>query len=159
MLNQIIRAARLERPFYTSLLFDEYATGNAVAIIVLVGAVPVLAHDLNVVASAQAALNSLIRGGLSAVAAWAVATKIIGRDGRIPTTFRLAGFAHVAFIPTMVGPWVSQLEPWLRIGSLVWFFFAMRVVASVQFDLDDQTSVQVAGGAVLAWFVLLVISP
>lgn len=149
----------MDRSFFTSLLFDEYATGNAVAIIVLVAAVPVLAHDLNVVSSAQAALNGLIRGGLSAVAAWAVATRVIGRDGRIPTTFRLTGFAHIAFIPMMAGPWVQDLAPMLLLGSLAWYFLVMRVVAAVQFDLEGQTTMQVAGAAAAAWFALLIVFP
>ncbi len=158
MLNQIVRAGRMDRSFYTSLLFDEYATGNAIAIVVLVFAIPALIDSgLNVVFTASVALFSLIRAGISAVAAWAVATRLLDRDGRIPTTFRLAGFAHVAFIPTMVQPFLEELSTLLFVAAAAWYFLSMRIVAEVQFDLDDSGTLQVAAAALGAWFIALII--
>ena len=37
----MVRAGRLSRSFYTSLLYDNYATGNAVVVVAIVGLLPV----------------------------------------------------------------------------------------------------------------------
>ena len=119
VLSQIIRAGRLDRSFFTSLLFDDYAVGNAVALVALLAAIPaLLGSDLSVVAAVSAALYGLMWAGLTAVAAWAVATRILQRDGRIPTTFRLTAFAHVALIPTIFIPLFPGLLVVLIVGSL-----------------------------------------
>ena len=166
MLQQMIRAGRLDRSFYTKLLFDDYATGNAVAIIVLVFAVPVLVGEslhlgadpvvvaaFSVTAAARAALDSVIRAGISAIAAWAVATRLLGRDGRIPVTFRLTGYAHVAFLPMLLWPVLSAQVTVLLLASAIWYFLAMRVVAEAQFDLTGPEALQVAGAALAAWYL------
>jgi len=156
----MVRAARMDRSFYTSLLFDEYATGNAIAIVVLVFAIPALVDSrVDLVFTATIGLYSLIRAGLSAVAAWAVAARVMDRDGRIPTTFRLAAFAHVAFIPLAIRPFLPDLATLLLLGSLAWYFVLMRVVAAVQFDLDDSGSLQVAAAGAGAWFLGLLFFP
>jgi len=36
MLRQMVRAARLDRRFFTELIFDDYATGNAVMVVAAV---------------------------------------------------------------------------------------------------------------------------
>ena len=158
MLTQIIRAGRLDRSFYTNLLFDDYAVGNAVALVALLAAIPALLRsDFSIVVAASAAIYGLLWAGLTALAAWAVATRILGRDGRVPTTFRLTAFAHVALIPTIFIPLLAGLSPLLILGSLAWFFILMRVVAEVQFDLVGQETLQVAGAAVAVRFILLII--
>ena len=158
MLSQIIRAGRLDRSFFTSLLFDYYAVGNAVALVALLAAIPaLLLSNLSVVVAVSAALYGLMWAGLTAVAAWAVATRILRRDGRIPTTFRLTAFAHVALIPTIFIPLFPGFLAVLVVGSLAWFFMAMRIVADVQFDLVGQDTLQVAGAAVAVRFVLLLV--
>ena len=157
MLQQIIRAGRLDRSFYTSLLFDDYAIGNAVALVAVMAAVPRLFDsNIDVVAAGFGAISGLIRAGLTAAAAWAFATRVLGRDGRIPTTFRLTAFAHVTLIPIMALPLVPSLGAVLVVGGLAWFFVAMRVVAAVQFDLVGEETMKVAAVAVLAWFILFV---
>jgi hypothetical protein len=156
MLQQIIRAARLDRSFYSGLLYDDYAVGNGVLFVGLLGAIPG-ALALDFFAAAFGAISMLVRAAIVGVAAWAVAIKMLHGEGRIPTTIRLTLFAHVAFIPLLVAPWVPALSTILFIGVLVWFFLEMRVVASVQFDLRDTDTMTVAGLSVLAFLVALLL--
>ena len=154
MINQLVRAGRLDRSFYTNLLFDDYATGNAVAIVALLAAVPILLKTLDPFLALRIGIRALVRAALVAIAAWAVATRMFEREGRIPTSIRLIGYAHIALIPIAVIVFFPSLEFPMLALAVVWFFLAARVVAEVQFDLPQSDATIVGGAAAGAWFIL-----
>ncbi len=76
MLAQMIRAGRLDRSFYESLLFDNYATGNAVVIVIIAGLLPQV-WLFSPVGAAFAILGSILRAGLVTAAVWAASVYIL----------------------------------------------------------------------------------
>lgn len=150
----MVRAGRLDRSFYTSLLYDGYATGNAVLVVAVVGIIPGL-RNLSVLDAAFSALSSIVRAGIVALAVWAAGVYLFRRYGQIPVSFRLIGFANVALIPFGTGVWFSSsaLRLTMVLVSGVWFFLAIRVIARSQFDLEHPEDSFVAGAGVLAWYV------
>ena len=152
MLRQIVRAGRLDRSFYTSLLYDDYATGNAVVVVAIVGVIPVF-RSFSVVDAASAMVWSIVRAGIVAVAVWAAGVHLFKRYGHLPVTFRLVGFANVAFIPMTVIPWLDGLKIPLIVASAVWIFFALRIVADALFDLKHPEDSFVAAAGVLGWYI------
>ena len=150
----MVRAGRLDQSFYTSLLYDSYATGNAVAVIAVVGLIPGLRY-LSLLDAAFGAVAGVLRTGIVALAVWAAGYYLFRRHGQIPVSFRLIGFANVALIPFAIGAWFAA-EPiriLLVVVSAVWFFLAVRVIARSQFDLGHPEDSFVAGAGVLAWYV------
>ena len=154
MLRQMVRAGRLDRNFYIELLYDGYATGNAVLVVALVGIIPVV-RRLSLLDAAFSAVSSIVRAGLVALAVWAVGVHIFRRFGQFPDSFRLIGFANVALIPFAIGVLVGVglVQLLLLAISAVWFFSAIRVIARSQFDLKHPEDSLVAGAGVLAWYV------
>ncbi len=154
MLHQMVRAGRLEPSFYTSLLYDGYATGNAVLIVAVVGFIRGL-RNLSLLDAAFAAVSGVVQAGIVALAVWAAGVYLFRRYGQIPVSFRLVGFANVALIPFAVGVWFAarSIQILLVVVSAVWFFFAVRVIARSQFDLEHPEDSFVAGAGVLAWYV------
>ena len=158
VLRQMVRAARMDRSFYTSLLYDGYATGNAVLVVAAVGLIPAL-RSLSLVVIASAAVWSILRASIVAVAVWASGVYLFRRYGDLPVTFRMVGFANVALILIGVIPWLGSLWIPLTIASAVWFFFALRIVASAQFDLSHPEDSFVAASGVLGWYVGIILFP
>ena len=154
MLRQMVRAGRLDQSFYTSLLYDGYATGNAVVVVVLVGIIPGL-RRLSLLDAAFSAVSGIVRAGIVALAVWAAGVYLFRRYGQIPVSFRLIGFANVALIPFGIGVWFAAqwIQLLLVVVSAAWFFLAVRVIARSQFDLGHPEDSFVAGAGVLAWYV------
>ena len=152
MLRQMVRAGRLSRSFYTSLLYDNYATGNAVLVVAIVGLLPVF-HSFSVVDAVAAMLWGILRAGLVAGAVWASGVYLFRRYGELTVTFRLVGFANVAFILIAVNPWLGRVSTAFTVASIVWFFFALRIVAGSQFDLNHPEDSFAAGAGVLGWYI------
>ena len=84
---------------------------------------------------------------------------MFGRDGRIQTTVRLTGYAHVALTPLIATLFVPGLLFPLLAISLVWFFLSMRLVGEVQFDLPPGDAQMVGAAAAGAMLILLLIIP
>lgn len=150
----MVRAGRLDPSFYTSLLYDSYASGNAVLVIAVVGLIPAV-RSLSLLDAAYSAVAGVVRAGIVALAVWAAGYYLFRRPGHIPVSFRLVGFANVALIPYAVGAWfeVRSVQILLAVVSAAWFFLAARVIARSQFDLNHPEDSFVAGAGVLAWYV------
>ncbi len=157
----MIRAGRLDRSLYNELLYDDYATGNAVLVVALVYAFPaaiaVVAGRAGILQVVAESLNGIIRWLLVSLAFWAMATKVFERDGRVPTTIRMTGFAHVAFVPWALRILVPAAGGWLLLVSLIWFFAGLTAIARVLYDLDQQQSMAASAVGVAAWWVLVII--
>lgn len=167
MFSGLVRAGRLDRRFFTSLVFDERAVGNAVTIMAVSGLLMFARLPLFFVFSA--ALYGVLRGLLSAGAAWAMAALIFRRSGRFLTTFRLAGFAHVGFahvgfVPAAAVsaaetflPGSLPLSGWLWAASLgaslFWYAAAMRAAADAQFDLTGGPAWLFGAAAAVGWLL------
>ncbi len=101
------------------------------------------------------ALSAIMRTGIVALAVWATAVFLFKRTGVLPATFRLVGFANVAFAPLMLVHWAVGAVNWvLFIASLIWFFLALRVVTGSQFDFEHPEDSFVAVVGAVAWFLL-----
>lgn len=163
MLQQLIRAGRLDRTLYDELVFDDYATGNAVLIVAAVFGIPPLLASLTSLDGILVVLNSvlsgIIRWLLTAVVVWAMATKVFESErSNVQTTVRLVGFAHVAFLPATLSAFAPDLRSLLTLVSLVWFFFGLRTVAQILFDLEPQHAMATAAVGVAAWWVLALLA-
>ena len=156
MLAQMIRAGRLDRSFYEALLFDNYATGNAVVMIIIAGVLPHV-WPLSVVGAAFAILSSLLRAGLVTAAVWAAAVYIFKRHGNPRATFRMVGFANVAFFPLVLAGRPGALGLVALFITAVWFFLALRTVVGAQFDLDHPENSFVAATGLLGWYLSIIL--
>ena len=154
MLVKIVRAGRLDRTFYASLLNDEYASGTAVVVVALVGLLPALGGG-SLVGIFGGAIQAIMLTGLVAMAVWAAGVHLYRSYGSAHVTFRLVGFAYVAFVPLAIIPWAgSALVYWgANAVSIVWFFLALRVVARVQYGLGHPENSLTAGAGVLGWYL------
>ena len=152
MLGQIVRAGRLNRSFYASLLHDQYAAGNAVAVIVLTAVLPALAAR-SVVLAASTALWSIVRAGLAAWVLRTVGVHLFRGYGETAAAFRMVGFAHVAVLPLAARPWAAA--GWLRISLLVlallWFFLALQAAADALFGMRRMYSRFLAAAGLCGW--------
>ncbi len=154
MLHKLVRAGRLDRFFYTSLLGDDYATGTAVVVIAVVGLLPGLGQG-SLVGLLGDSIRAIMLAGLVAMAVWAGAVYLYRSYGSVHVTFRLVGFAYVAFVPLALNPWFRSA--WVGWGtiliSIMWFFLALRVVARVQYGLRHPENGLTAGMGVLGWYL------
>lgn len=152
MFGQIVRAGRLSRSFYASLLHDQYAAGNAAAVIVLTAVLPVLAAR-SVVLAASTALWSIVRAGLAAWVIRTVGVRLFHGYGETAAAFRMVGFAHVAVLPLAARPWVEA--GWPRISLLVlallWFFLALQASADALFGMKRMYSRFLAAAGLCGW--------
>ena len=152
MLRQIVRAGRIDQSFYTSLLYDGYATGNAVLVVALVGLIPGL-RGWSLTNAAFAAISSIMRAALVALVIWGIGVYLFKRYGQMPVSFRLVGFANVALIPEAITPWAGPFWLLLTLASAIWFFLALRVIARSQFDLEHPEDSFLGAAGVLGWYV------
>jgi len=156
MLSQMIRAGRLDRPFYESLLFDQYATGNAVVMIIIAGILPQL-WSFSLVGAAFAILASILRALLVTAAVWAASVHIFKRHGNHRATFRMVGFANVAFFPLVLAGRPGLLGLVALLITAVWFFLALRTAVGAQFDLDHPENSFVAATGLLGWYLSIIL--
>ncbi len=156
MLAQMIRAGRLDRSFYEALLFDNYATGNAVVIVIIAGLLPQV-WLFSPVGAAFAILGSILRAGLVTAAVWAAAVYIFKRHGNPRATFRMVGFANVAFFPLLLVGRPGLLGLVALFITALWFFLALRTVVGAQFDLDHPENSFVAATGLLGWYLSIIL--
>lgn len=169
LFQQIVRAARLDQSFYTKLLFDDYATANGVLVVAMVyalwGATSLLAGVRALPGLIGFMLTGLIGWVIVAIVLWAMATKLFARDGRIPSSIRLTGFAHVPLALMAIRPLVSRyldsmvsiLDSLVFVIALVWFFAALVVAARALYDLGTREAAASALMAVAGWWVAFVV--
>lgn len=154
MFLKIVRAGRLDRTLYASLVHDEYASGTAVVVVAVVGLLPALGSG-SLVAIFGDSIRALVLTGLVAMAVWAAGVHLYRSYGSAQVTFRLVGFAYVAFVPLALQPWLQSA--WVFWGttvvSVLWFFLALRIVARVQYGLGHPENSLTAGAGVLGWYL------
>ena len=153
MLGQIVRAGRLDRSFYSSLVYDRAAGGNAAAVIALAAAIPAFAARPNVFA-AVLILWSIVRAGLAAWVLRALGVHLFRGFGDMSAAFRLVGFAHICLFPLAARPWVEA--DWLRYSllllSILWFFLALRAAAGALFGMDRLRTAALAAAGLFGWY-------
>lgn len=151
----MISAGRLDRRFYTELVFDSYATGNAVLVVALVYLILALAPFLlsgllsfgYLVPILRVLLNGAIGWIVVSLVVWAVGAFLLDGDARLQTVIRLAGFAHVpllALLVPVVGLWVGTL----------WFGAALMTTGETSLGLPRDRAIIAAAAGVLVWFLL-----
>lgn len=162
MLQQVLRAARLDRNLYSELIFDSYATGNAVLVVAFVYAAWYLAIALSptggfdFVRLISFTFSGVVRWLIVSGALWLMGTKLYPGEARIPTVLRLAGFAHVGLIPLIAGGFTSGVaDTVLLVAGLAWFGIALAMVAEVSMDIDRGQAGISAFLAVAVWWVAL----
>jgi hypothetical protein len=161
MLQQMIRAARLDRTLYTEIFFDSYATGNAVLLVagiyaaVYVGMVVGLGISFSVPSFISVMLGGLVGWLIVAGGLWLAGTKVFEGMARGATVIRLSGFAHTPLLllvaAALLGRPFSQI---LVAIALAWFVAALAMAARVLFDLDSRQAVAAALLAVAVWWVV-----
>ena len=170
MLSQMIRAGRLDRSFYTLVLFDGYATGNAVVIIAVAGILPqigsfwLVGAGFSVLSSidflaglAFSILSSILRAALVTGAVWAASVYIFKRYGDPRATFRMVGFANVAFFPLVLAGLTGLLGLAGLFITAVWFFLALRIAVGAQFDLEHPENSFAAATGLLGWYLSIIL--
>ncbi|MFQ5966575.1 MAG: YIP1 family protein [Acidimicrobiia bacterium] len=156
----MFRAARLDRTLYSELVFDSYATGNAVLLVAgIYGAVYVAlvlgsSRGFTVILFLNVVLGGVVQWIVAAGALWLAGTKIFPGDARFPTVLRLSGYAFTTLILLVVQPLVSgALAQLVFAAALLWFGVALAVVAEVSMDLQRRQSIPTALIAVAVWFI------
>lgn len=160
MFRQLVRAGRLDRTFYASLLHDEYASGTAVVVVAVVGLLPSLGRG-SLLGLLGGSIRAIMLAGLAAMAVWAAGVHLYRSYGEAHVTFRLVGFAYLAFVPLVLTSWLgSAAVYWVTHAiSVLWFFLALRVVARVQYGLGHPENSLSAGAGVLGWYLGTILVP
>ena len=159
MLQQVLRAARLDRNLYSELIFDSYATGNAVLVVVgIYGAVfaarVIEGARFSIPLALNVVLSGIVQWLIAALALWLAGTKLYPGDARVPTIVRLTGFAHVALIPLVIEPFVSSpLSQLVFLAAIFWFGVSLVLIAEVSMSLERRQSSVSALIAVAVWWV------
>ena len=176
---QMKRAAKLDRTLYTQLLFDDYATANAVMVVGFVAAVGaaiqffgrrVLAASLGFPASEVplsylpilifgVALSALIGWIISAGGFWLAGVKLFDGRARFQSVLRLVGFGYITLALVELGELLSPRIPgfnpsnfnWIIFASLIWYGFSLHIVAKELFELRPQEYKITAFLGVAAW--------
>ena len=153
LLRQIVCAGRLDRSFYSSLVYDRAAAGNAAAVTALTSVAPALA-DRSLFWAAMLMLWSIVRAGLAAWMLRAAGVYLFRGFGETRAAFRLVGFAHITLLPLAARPWVEA--GWLRFFllafSLLWFFSALRTAAAALFGMDQLRTSFLAAAGLFGWY-------
>lgn len=165
-------ALRLRRDTYTRLMWDDYATADAVLIIAVVAVIQLIAvigagrlGALGLIGGLlQLATGELIRWVVAALVLWLVATKLLGGHGRIPAAIGLTGYAYLPFV---FAPIVrlglglggaGSLAVFVDVAASFWFGLGLIVVGQVLFDLARDKAVIAAFLSVFGWwFVTLIV--
>lgn len=167
-LRQAIRAARFDRTVYSQLLFDEYATGNAILIlagIALVTTIGQLGFDPSVgfaaslVSTLVAVVISTLWGWIIAAGAlWLVGTKLFPGDARFQTVLRMVGFAYLPFVLLALAPLgflkLDVFGSWVVLIALAWFGGGLYIIGQETFGLSKRDAGIAAGLAVVAWLAV-----
>jgi hypothetical protein len=161
MLHQMLRAARLDKRFFTELIFDDYATGNAVLVVAGVYVVLALAAALSGVPNVGLigvlliVLGGVIGWLVLGVALWLAGVKLLNGQARGQTVMRLVGFAHVPLVVVAVAlAFQAPVSTVVAFVGFAWFVAAVVAVARVLFDFDSSRALSAALLAVAAWWVL-----
>jgi hypothetical protein len=160
MLRQMVRATRLERRFYTELIFDDYATGNAV--LVVAGVYAAIAVSLMVAHYAVdlVGLLTIVLGGvigwlILGGALWLTGVKLFDASARTQTAMRLVGFTQTPLLLLAVGYLLPRpTGPVLAAVGIGWSFAALVVATRVLFDFDVKQAVSAALLATAVWLVV-----
>lgn len=168
ILRNALGALRLDKRTYDRLFFDDYATADAVLIVVVVSVLRLVAAVVlgNLVVLGliqgliQIALDELIRWMVAALVMWAVSTKLLGGMGRIPPTVGLVGYAYLPFVLVPVlslalgvaglGGFVVFVE----LAASVWLGLGLVIVGQVLFSLPRDRSAIAAVVSVMGWWLV-----
>ncbi len=143
MLQQMVRAARLDRRFFTELIFDDYATGNAVMVVAASYALIALMFafgrplQLSLIGLLRLVLGGLVGWLVLGGGLWVVGVKLFNGSARGQTVLRLIGFAHAPLVVSAVGLLLpAPLDTVIVVVGIVWFFVAVASAIRVLFDFD-----------------------
>jgi len=162
MLAQMIRAGRLDREFYVSLLYaGESVAGDAALLIGVAHAIP--AAIAVVLGTARVAdglwflVGAIVRWLIAAGGVHLVATRVYDAPGRYEPAMQLVGFAQVAVIPAALRILGFPGSGLLILASAIWLFAALVVVSQALYDgFDQQQHMATAAGGAGAWLLALV---
>jgi hypothetical protein len=155
MLEQMVKAGRLDRSFYTQLIFDSYATGNAVLVVGIAHVLRVLGFwpFFSLSLLLEALLEGLIGWILLALGVWLVGTKLLDGDAQLQTVIRLTGFAHVPLFAWILDLVIRPVGLWIAVA---WFAAAVLLATRVVLGTGDRNTLISAGVGLLVWVVLVV---
>lgn len=167
--SQMKRAAKLDRKVYAELLFDDYATANAVMVVALVALVTVVFAVALGVTSLAAIPTALFGSALSSLWGWVICaggfwlagTKLFSGEARFQTVLRMIGFGYITLSLVGLGAISVFSLPgfnpsrvnWVVLASLVWFGFSLHQIAQELFDIRPQEQKVAAFLGVIAWLV------
>ncbi len=164
-------ALRLRRETYSRLLWDDYATADAVLIVVLVAAVQLVAavalgrfSALGLIQGMlQVTTRELIRWMVAALVLWLVSTKLLGGHGRIPATVGVTGYAYLPFVFAPLAEiglglgGVARYSVFVDAAASIWFGLGLLIIAQVLFDLARDKAVMAAMLSVVGWWLVTLI--
>jgi hypothetical protein len=160
MLRQMVRAARLDRRFFTELIFDNYATGNAVMVVAATYALIALTFalgrplQLSLIGLLRLVLGGLVGWLVLGGALWVVGVKLFNGRGRGQTILRLIGFAHAPLVVCAVGLLLpASLDTVVVAVGFLWFFAAVASATRVLFDFDLSHAASTTLLAFAVWWV------
>ena len=158
--QRMMGAAKLEVRIYKEVEVDTYATGQAMAVVVLSS----IAQGIG--ALAQGGLRGLALGAVTALIGWCVwatvvyliGTKILPEPqtrSDIGELLRTTGFAASPGLLRVLG-FVPGLGFLILVAVSVWMFMAM--VIAVRQALDYDSFERTVGVCLIGWFVQVVIA-
>lgn len=164
-------ALRLHRGTYGRLLWDDYATADAVMIVAAVSIARLLAavalgrfRALGLIQGLlQVTTQELIRWMVAALVLWVVATKLFKGVGRIPATVGVTGYAYLPFVFAPLVKLglglsgVAELSIFVDVLASFWFGLGLVVVGQVLFDLPRDKALMSAAVSVVGWWLVTLI--
>lgn len=163
LLNQMFRAAKLDKKLYTELFFDSYATGNAVLAVALVyseiyvGAL-IAGERFDLLRFLWFMLGGVVGWLIVAGGLWLAGNKLFQGTGTGATAARLTGFSHTPLLLLVVAFFVpSGAAQLVVVLALVWFGATLAVAAQAMFDLETRQAALSALIAIAIWWALQLI--
>ncbi len=168
ILRNALGALRLDRQTYVRLFLDDYATADAVLIVVAISVARLVAALVlgNLVVLGliqgliQITINELIRWMVAALLMWLVSTKLLGGVGRIPAAVGLVGYAYLPFVFApivrlvlgLVG--LDDFGVFVEVGASLWMGLGLVVVGQALFDLPRDRAAMASILSVVGWWLV-----
>jgi len=155
----MIRAAQLDRRFFTEMVFDDYATGNAVIVVAAAYALIALAFvlgggsQLSMVTFLRLVLGGLVGWLVLGGALWVTGVKLFNGSARGQTAVRLVGFAHAPLVASAVGLLMpAPSGTVVVVFGFAWFFASVASATRALFDFDLSHAVSATLLAFAVWW-------
>jgi hypothetical protein len=159
MINNMIRAARLDIPFYNEVEQNLNETSNALIVVVIVAlasGIAALTQNVGIVGVIVSVLSALIGWAAWAFVIYLIGTRVYNATATVGEVLRTTGYAQAPGVLNILGI-IPFLGPLVGLVVGIWTLVTSFIAAREALDLDNtKTAITVILGF-LAFIVISVV--